>query len=152
MKPVHDIVICIFACATIDKYKNQILKINDTWGKYAENKGIKVLYFLGEEPTDLIDDKYVYLKGVSNDYLSASYKQNLGLKYIYENYDAKYVYCCGTDTYINIEKLILYLKTFNDHDKLYIGGGGNNTLYRNIGNRMIYYHSGVQDLYYLNVL
>lgn len=140
-----DIVICIFACATIDKYKQQILKINDTWGKYAETKGIKVLFFLGEEPTDLTDDKYVYLKGVSNDYLSASYKQNLGLKYVYENYDAKFVYCCGTDTYINIEKLISYLKKINENDKHYIGGGygfNGDLLYRNIGDKTFYYHTG----------
>lgn len=142
---LHDIVICIFACATVDKYKQQILKINDTWGKYAENKGIKVLYFLGEEPTDLTDDKYIYLKGVNNDYLSASYKQNLGLKYVHENYNYKFVYCCGTDTYINIEKLISYLKNFNENDKLYIGGGygfNGDILYRIIGDRTLYYHSG----------
>lgn len=138
-------IIGIFACAVIDKYKQQILKINETWGKYAENKGIKVLFFLGEEQTDLVGDQYIYLKNVKNDFLSASYKQNLGLKYIHEHYDYQFVYCCGTDTYINIEKLMQYISNFNENDKHYIGCGYGlygDLLYRQIGNQNIYYHSG----------
>jgi len=99
--PYYRLIINIFACPINDKYKKEILKINTTWGKRAE-KGIKVLFMFGEEKTDLIDDKYVYLKNVKNDYESASHKQNLGLKYIYDNYNVDYVLTCGTDTYINI--------------------------------------------------
>jgi hypothetical protein len=55
-KPKYKLVINIFACATVEKYKNEILKINETWGKVAEELGIKVLFFLGEEQTDLKDD------------------------------------------------------------------------------------------------
>ena len=139
LKPSYNIIICIFACVTIDKYKQELLKINDTWGKFAEMKNIKVLYFLGEESTDLIDPKYVYLKGIKNDCLSASDKQNLGLKYIYDNYNANFVYCCGTDTYINIEKLILYINNLDENKRLFIGGHGD---YRQIGRENIYFHSG----------
>ena len=90
-----DLIVCVFACATIQKYKDEILKIEETWGKRAAEKGVKVLYFLGEEPTDLIDnEKYIYLKNVENDVASAAHKQNLGLKYIYENYDAEFVFVC----------------------------------------------------------
>ena len=46
---------------------------------------------LKREKTDLIDDKYIYLKDVKNDYKSASHKQNLGLKYIHDNYNFDYV-------------------------------------------------------------
>jgi len=139
-KPHEKLVICVFACATMPNYNQEILKIEETWGKCAAQMGIKVLYFLGEEPTDLMDDaKFIYLKGVKNDYLSASAKQNLGLKYIYERFDADFVFCCGTDTYINIKKLLKYVEQFDPNKNLYIGGHG---AICNIDNRDYYYHSG----------
>jgi len=139
LKKKYKLVICIFACATIKKYKDEILKINETWGQRAEEKGVKVLFFLGEELTDLTGDKYIYLKGIKNDYNSAADKQNLGLKYIYENYITDFVFVCGTDTYPNIDKLLSYLDIFADNKHLYIGGHGD---YRQIGNEEIYFHSG----------
>ena len=45
---MYDIIFCIFGCDTIPKYKNEILKINETWGKIALQYNIKLLYFLGE--------------------------------------------------------------------------------------------------------
>ena len=139
LKPKVRIIFCIFGCATIEKYKNQILKINQTWGKKAKEKDFELLYFLGEEKTDLLDSKYIYLEGIDNTYSSASQKQNLGLKYIYENYNPDFVFVCGTDTYVNIEKLSLYLNNFNKKENLYIGGHGDK---RKIGNDDIYFHSG----------
>ena len=137
--PYYKLIINIFACPTIDKYKKEILKINSTWGVRAKEKGVKLLFMFGEENTDLIDDKYVYLKNVKNDYESASHKQNLGLKYIYDNYNVDYVLTCGTDTYINIDKLLIFLDTLNVDDKLYVGGHGD---IRRIGNDNLYFHSG----------
>ena len=142
LKPKYKMIINIFACATVEKYKQEIIKINETWGKKAEENGIKILFFLGEEKTDLIDEnKYVYLNGVKNDYNSASYKQNFGLKYIHENYNADFIFTCGTDTYINIENLLQYIDTnkLDKNKKLYIGGHGD---YRMIENNNIYFHSG----------
>lgn len=135
-----DLVLCIFGCDTIPKYKNQILKINETYGKVAQQyKQIRLLYFLGEEQTDLIGPNYIHLPGVKNDYLSASYKQYLGLKYIYEKVETKFVICFGTDTYLNIPKLMLFLQKFNPENTLYIGGHG---CHRMIGDQTVYFHSG----------
>lgn len=135
-----ELIICVFACATIPKYKDEILKIEETWGKRALQKGVKVLYFLGEEPTDLQDEsKYIYLKNVKNDYESASDKQNLGLKYICENYSADFVFVCGSDTYINIDKILEFIKNYNCEEPLYIGGHGDK---RFIGDFNCYFHSG----------
>ena len=134
------LVICVFACATVQKYNDEILKIEKTWGKRAYEKSVKVLYFLGQEPTNLIDDeKYIYLKNVGNDYESASYKQNIGLKYIYENYNAEFIFTCGSDTYVNIDKMLEYIENFDSSKNLYIGGDGD---YRQVGHENIYYHSG----------
>ena len=136
-----DLIIGVYACDTIQNYKEQILKVNETWGKVCStHTNIKLIYFLGEEKTEYFSgENYVNLKGVKNDYLSASYKQFLGLKHIYENYRPKMVLFCGTDTYLNIEKLLLYIKKFNPVENLYIGGHGCN---RTINNKNIYFHSG----------
>ena len=119
IKPSYDLIIVIFACDTIEKYRLQILKIEDTWAKDVYSRpNIKLLFFLGEEVV-LIKDNYIHLKGVRNDYLSASYKQWYGLKYAYENYDAKFVITAGTDTFFNIPKLMSILPYFNhEHDNI----------------------------------
>ena len=136
----YKLVVCVFACPTVEKYKKEILKIEETWGKRANEKGVKVLYFLGEEPTDLINvDKYIYLKNVENNYESASHKQNLGLKFVCENYTTNFVFCCGSDTFLNVDKALEYLDTLDSSKNLYIGGCGG---YRQVGNDNIYYHSG----------
>jgi len=134
------LVVCVFACATIEEYKNEILKIEKTWGKRATENNVKVLYFLGEEETELKDDsKYIYLKNVGNDYQSAIDKQNLGLQYIHNNFNVDFVFCCGTDTYINIDQLLLYVDKFDSKNYMYIGGHGD---FRTLKNKPYYFHCG----------
>ena len=140
----YDLIILVYACYTLDKYKKQIEIINSTWGKKCEAfKNIKIVYFLGEETEPGFNDtnyiNYVNLVGVKNDYLSASYKQFLGMKYIYENYKTKFIICIGTDTYLNIPKLISYIHKLDYTKSLYIGGHG---CERQIGLNKYYFHSG----------
>ena len=136
----YSLIICVYACDTIEKYKKQILKLNETWGQVVNQyKNIKLLFFLGEDITEFSGENYIHLPNIKNDYLSASYKQFLGLKYIYENYKTKFVFCCGTDTYINIPKLMHFITSFNEQDNLYIGGHG---AVREICGKQIYFHSG----------
>jgi hypothetical protein len=136
---MYDIIFCIFGCPTIQYYKEQILKINETWGREAIKYNCKILYFFGEEDTDLKGDNYIYLKGINNDYESASHKQNLGLKYIHENFDYKFVYTCGTDTYVVVKNLIKFIVNQDQDDNICIGGHGN---IRYINKEPIYFHSG----------
>jgi hypothetical protein len=131
--------ILVFGCVSIPKYKQQILSINRTWGQRAEKLGVRVLYFLGEVPSDLIGPQYIYLKNVKDDYMSASYKQNLGFKYIRENYDPYFVFCCGGDTYVNIDRLLEVLSHFDYTEKLYIGGHSD---FREVNHTPVVYHSG----------
>ena len=135
----HDLCIFVFACATIPKYKADIIKIEETWGLRAKQLGVKVLYMLGQEPTDLIGDQYIYLEGVGNDYLSASTKQNLGLKYIHDHVHVNFTYSCGSDTYVNVDKLLHLLANYDPNEPLYLGGHGE---YRQIGPDVVYFHSG----------
>ena len=66
---MYDIIFCIFACPTIPKYKNQILKVNETWGKEAIQHNCKMLYFFGEELFRLLGGGYP-LKGLRSNYFS----------------------------------------------------------------------------------
>lgn len=135
----YDIIFPIFGCDTIPKYKKQIKKIEDTWGKKArEYQNVKILYFLGEKEV-LKGPNYIHLPGVGNDYLSASYKQWYGIKHIYENYRPKFVFILGTDTFVNIPKLLLKMKEYDFTKRLYIGGHGE---HRMIKKKKIYYHDG----------
>ena len=105
---MHKIIIAVFGCDTIDKYKQQILKIEETWGATAKKNNILVLFFLGEEKI-LSGYQYIHLPGIKNDYLSASYKQNLGVKYIHDNFEYKYILFCGSDTFLCIHNLLNFL-------------------------------------------
>lgn len=122
----YDLICCVMSCDTIPKYNEQIKKINETWYNNNTDK-VKTLFFLGEEVV-LSGSQYIHLKGVKNDYESCCYKQNLGLKYIHENYKYKFVIMLGTDTYINIPKLLNYLSQWDHTIPLYMG----DPLHRNI--------------------
>jgi hypothetical protein len=133
-----DLVIGVFACHTVPRYMEEIRKINETWKTYSDN--VTVLFFLGGEPTEEFSGpSYIYNKTLGNDYISASYKQYYGLKYIYENYKPKFVFMCGSDTFINVPKLLRYLRILNHEEPLYIGGHGD---HRKLGEKDIYFHSG----------
>ena len=141
IKPSYDLVIVIFACDTIEKYLHQVLKIEDTWAKDVYSRpNIKLLFFFGEDEV-LIKDNYIHLKGVKNDYLSASYKQWYGLKYAYENYDAKFVITAGTDTFLNIPKLMTLLSNFESNATSIIGFKLPNSL-RRLSNSKLHYLDG----------
>jgi hypothetical protein len=133
------LIICVFACDKKPKYIQELRVINETWGQMCPDQ-VKVLYFLGEQPTpEFSGPQYINLKGVGEDHTSSGYKQFLGLKYIYENYKTEFVHCCGTDTYINIPKLLKLLSNFDPEESLYIGGHG---CHRKIGEKTYYFHSG----------
>lgn len=146
----YNIIFCIFGCDTIDKYKNEIFKIKETWGKaptalQSTDKDAfvpnKILFFLGEEGP-LHDDDCIHLENVENDYLSASYKQYGGLKHIYENYNFNYVFICGTDTFVLTDNLIKFINDdpqISPDKPLVIGGHGDN---RQICNTSVHFFAG----------
>lgn len=136
----YDVIICVFACATIPKYREQILKIKETWYKRALEKNMLVLFFLGEEEVpDLVGSEYIYLKGVSNDYSSASIKQNLGIKWIIDSYSFDYIHVCGTDTFLVIDNLEKLVRKYEPTRNISIGGHG---CHRTIDGKSTYFHSG----------
>ena len=40
----YKIIICIYACVVVDKYRKQVEKINETWGKFSDDN-ILILFF-----------------------------------------------------------------------------------------------------------
>ena len=55
----NKLVICVFGCVTVPKYRHQVEKINATWGKECIGD-VKLLFFLGEEVVpDFIGDSYI---------------------------------------------------------------------------------------------
>jgi len=122
--PKIPLIIIIFACATIPRYKEEIQTIEQTWGHTARASGIPVFYFLGEEQTDLQGPQYIYLNGVKNDYQSASYKQFLGYQCVLRQCNPDTIFCAGTDTFINIPKLQQLVSLINPESAFLVGNSG----------------------------
>ncbi len=159
----HEFIFCIFACDTITRYKDEIHKIEETWGQEiidfdrqcsvgADRQEItdrqcsvgahsaKLLFFLGDTDGPLSGDNYIRLENVGDDYLSAADKQYLGIKYVYENYDFHYLYICGTDTYVLFDNLQKYVRENCDFKEAFVmGGHGDN---RQIENVNIHFFAG----------
>lgn len=138
-KQKHSIIICVFACVTIPKYREQVMKIKETWYKRACQKNLLVLFFLGEEPTDITGSEFIYLSSVGNDYESASLKQNLGIKYIVDNYDFDFLHVCGTDAFLVIDNMIKLVELYDPSENIVIGGHG---CYRMIDGKKTYFMTG----------
>lgn len=139
-----DIIIAIFACATHLKYRTELNSIDESWGKICDNHGIRYLFFLGEEKTNLVGDKYVYLPGVGNDYLSATYKHWLGYKYIYDNFpETKFILMIGSDGYVDIKKILNeFINKYDYNDEIIIGSPRNEGFDRNVNGEIIRFIDG----------
>lgn len=134
-----DLVIGLLACCTKEKYQNQIKACLRTWMNNTTQTNI---YFLNGESCGLGKEcaPSIHLKGVADDYYSASLKQWYGLKELYQRHpQSKYYYIAGTDTYIRIEKVLNILKSFNPKKMIYFGGHGDDRL---INAEKVYFHSG----------
>jgi len=136
-----ELIICIYACDKVPRYKDQILKILETWGSERSDR-VKILFFLGEEQSEDWGDDFIHLPGVRDDYISASYKQFLGIKYIHDHYPMyRFLLCIGTDAFPVIDRLLDFLKDLDANKSLYIGGHGCHRRINDIYPRL-YYHSG----------
>lgn len=138
-KHKYSVIICVYACLTIPKYRDQVMKIRDTWYQRALEKNMLVLFFLGEELTNFVGNEFVYLPGVKNDYESASLKQNLGIKYIIDHYSFDFIHICGGDTFLVIDNMEKLIENYDPNENIAIGGHG---CHRNIDGISTYFFSG----------
>lgn len=139
----HNLIIGVMACCDKEKYIEQMEACKKTWFKGTIESSIPTYFFTGEVCGNYKcknDKNIIHLKNVNNDFISSTYKQWYGLKYMYESHpNAKFYFLIGTDTYIQCEKLLSFLKDFDYTDNLYIGGHGDIKL---IHDENIYFHSG----------
>ena len=138
-KPKYKLIIGVTACATVPNYKARILKIRETWYKRALEKNILVLFFLGEEPTDLVGPEFVYLPGVGNDYPSVCLKQNLGIKYAMDHYDFDFLHIPDSDSFLVVDNMMRLLENYDPTENVAIGGNGD---YRTIAGKPMYFLNG----------
>lgn len=131
----HNIIFCIFACDTIERYKQQIAKIEQTWGK---SEAIKILFFLGENGP-LVGENYIHLENVANDYLSAADKQYLGIKYVHDHFNYRYLYVCGTDAFVLVNNLLNFIEPLPSDNAFIMGGHGDTRI---ICNQHVHYFAG----------
>lgn len=115
--------VCVMSTLANDKYKSQIMGCRETWGKQAEEKDIIVRYFCG----NIKDENFsfvTHLDNVGDDYYSATLKQYYGLKYLLKQHPSEFYLIIGTDTYININRVLQMLDKYNYKNSLIIGGYG----------------------------
>ena len=141
---MRTLAVCVLACASVEKYVDQIRAIQKTWGKEAQGLGVRVLLFSGEArgPADLYGSdggELVHLPGVMDDYESASVKQWRGLEYIHLHIDADFVFVCGSDTYMLPANMLEFLQAHDPSAASYIGGHG---CHRSVNGQRVYFHSG----------
>ena len=116
------------ACTTIPKYVNEIKSVLETWYPECWAIDIPVYFFTGEQVSDdeksLNTSHIVHLKGVDDSYDSASLKQWLGYKYLYDNVPSDFYIIVGTDNYVWGERLLPIINKYSPDQPFLISGYG----------------------------
>jgi hypothetical protein len=118
----------IFGCLTIPKYKQQVVDVYSTWASTAIKRGCPVKFFVGDIPDDSeLDPQLLELcvnVGYGDSYLSATYKQWVGLCHLYECLDpCNFYFTAGTDTFVCVDRFLSFLKSYIQKEPLLIGSG-----------------------------
>lgn len=117
-------------------YRDQINACLHTWIPDTEKLGVRVKIFCGDVISDL---PIINLLDTGEDVLSATNKQTLGLRYLYENVTADFYFFGGIDNYVITNRILSFLQLCDPTELLYIGGSGE---FRELDNEKFYYHSG----------
>lgn len=118
--------ILVFGCAIVDKYKEEIDGIINTWGTNCDELEVPYFIFVGKNIDEYKDNKHIVSlesKGVIDDYISASFKQYLGIQWILSKYDPEFLYIAGSDIYVNVKEMINVVNKYDSNVSLFIGNG-----------------------------
>lgn len=142
-------ILSVGCLATIlnERYQMQIKGCCETWVEKCKELDIPVYFFCGSIKSDneeVEPSEVIHLEGVLDDVMSATDKQWLGLKWMYENSPSKWYLLTGTDNYIFPKRILKELKKHESEDfdqkPLYLGGHAGNI---NINPKMTFkYYSG----------
>lgn len=89
-------------------FNTMIDGIKKTWGNF-NNDNVDICYYYGNSDVPKMIDKNIYLP-VRDTFGNILKKTLLAFDYVDKNFEFDYVYRCCTGSYIDIEKLIEYVK------------------------------------------
>lgn len=116
--------ILVFGCAILPKYKDEIDGILQTWGKLCDKYNVPYYIFVGQNIEEYKENIHIVSlsdKNVKDDYLSASYKQYIGMQWILSRYDPDFMCIVGSDTWISPNNMLKLISKFNPDIPYYIG-------------------------------
>ena len=112
-------------CVSKPKYHDEFIACYRTWFNECELNDIPVFFFTGDKKygeSSIMSDKIIYLENIMDDYNSATDKQWLGYKYMYDNIDADFYCILGTDNYVWPNKIKLILEKYTHCGPIMISG------------------------------
>lgn len=128
----------VMATCINGKYQNQLESCYDTWFNDESEDEVFIEVFIGNfRHSDFPD--CISLPNVNEDYESAYHKQFRGLQWLYQNRPADFYMIVGSDTFVDVEKLLDVLEGYNANEDLYLGGHG---AMSKVEEKEIYFHSG----------
>ncbi|MBO4704771.1 MAG: hypothetical protein J5647_03425 [Spirochaetaceae bacterium] len=129
---VEDIVLLVFTSAK--NLHERALSVQNTWLKNFPNG-----YLIGGYCKDK-KLKMINIDNAGEDYLSATYKQYIGLKIMYEKFpNAKWFYITGCDAYVYSNNLCSMLSKYDSSKDYFIGG---HCRYSNIDGTKVFFPAG----------
>lgn len=119
------ITVGVMACTSKKNYIDEIIYCLDTWVPDLVKEGCNVFFFTGDKSLDTHTFDYpnvIHLPKIGDDQISATDKQWLGYKYLYENDPSDFYCLVGTDNYVRLDKLKLMLEKYDKTKDFCISG------------------------------
>ena len=137
----------VMTCASKDIYRQELVACNNTWGKHCEEWDIPVYFFSGDRKygvSKIENPRLIYLDDVGDDYLSATDKQWLGLKYMFDNDPADFYCILGTDNYVWPDKVFPVMEKYIGCGAIVVSGYQQE---RTIGRRRLVFPFGGSGIF-----
>jgi hypothetical protein len=133
--------IAVFGCTSVPRYYKEAEASLNTWANIAKKHNVPVLFYVGSasKPVTQFQDNFVVMSNTADDYHSATPKAWFSMVDIYQKHSPEFIFSCGSDTYVEVDKLLKLLEQYNADEPLYIGGHGD---VRQVLNHNVYFHSG----------
>jgi hypothetical protein len=133
--------IAVFGCTSVPRYYKEAEASLNTWANIAKKHNVPVLFYVGRasKPVKHFEDNFVVMPNTADDYHSATPKAWFSMVDIYQKHSPDFIFSCGSDTYVEVDKVLKLLEQYNADEPLYIGGHGD---VRRVLNHNLYFHSG----------
>lgn len=119
------ICIGVMTCVSKKPYHDEFVSCLETWVPICEENDIPVYFFTGDKKcgeSSIVNDRIIYLEDIKDDYASATDKQWLGYKFMYDNVPADFYCILGTDNYVWPEKIKSVLEKYKECGPILISG------------------------------